>query len=164
MMEVSTEEESSEITTESVHHFYQIMSSSVDTIKNFCEKVPGFSELDKVDQEMLFQAAILELFTLRFAYRLVELDLNGFSNWDNWQLGTEWRQETTMKMTTRMMNLVSSSATDLPSWNLISKWSWDPSGSIRSNDCPNCWFTWRLICRHSHASQLYPSLQVGTLY
>lgn len=72
MMETQESEESSEVTTESIHHFYQIISSSIDTIKTFCEKIPGFSELDKSDQDLLFQSAVLELFTLRFAYRSVK--------------------------------------------------------------------------------------------
>jgi hypothetical protein len=56
---------------ESVHLFYRVFESSLDTIRCFCNKTPGFAELDKRDQEILFQSAIIELFVLRFAYRLV---------------------------------------------------------------------------------------------
>ena len=43
--------------------------TSSETIRAFADKVPGFLELDKTDQEQLYQSALLELFALRFAYR-----------------------------------------------------------------------------------------------
>ena len=38
-------------------------------MRAFCDKCPGFLELEKRDQEILFQSALVELFVLRFAYR-----------------------------------------------------------------------------------------------
>lgn len=52
-----------------VQQFYQLLSSSVDVIKQFAEKIPGYLELTPEDQELLFQSASLELFVLRLSYR-----------------------------------------------------------------------------------------------
>lgn len=52
-----------------VQQFYNLLATSVDVIKYFAEKLPGFSELHAEDQELLFQSASLELFVLRLAYR-----------------------------------------------------------------------------------------------
>lgn len=57
------------IDEESVHLFYRVFESSLDAIRAFCNKTPGFTELDKRDQDILFQSAIIELFVLRFSYR-----------------------------------------------------------------------------------------------
>lgn len=56
---------------ESVRLFYRVFESSIEAIRGFCNNTPGFTELDKRDQDILFQAAIVELFVLRFAYRSV---------------------------------------------------------------------------------------------
>lgn len=53
-----------------VRLFYDILVSSVDVIKCWAEKIPGFHDLCKEDQELLFQSATLELFVLRAAYRV----------------------------------------------------------------------------------------------
>ncbi|UYV68377.1 NR4A2 [Cordylochernes scorpioides] len=64
--------ESDSTTTESerVQQFYNLIVSSIDVIRIFAEKIPGFTELDRADQDLLLQSASLELFALRFAYRL----------------------------------------------------------------------------------------------
>lgn len=54
---------------EKVQQFYHLLTASVDVIKHFAEKLPGFSDLCAVDQELLFQSAALELFVLRLSYR-----------------------------------------------------------------------------------------------
>lgn len=61
-------------TASEVQQFYSLLTSSVDYIKAFSEKIPGFSELDRSDQELLFQSASLELFALRLAYRIRQDD------------------------------------------------------------------------------------------
>lgn len=38
-------------------------------IRGCAEKIPGFTDLPKCDQELLFESAFLELFVLRLAYR-----------------------------------------------------------------------------------------------
>lgn len=38
-------------------------------IRGWAEKIPGFTDLPKCDQELLFESAFLELFVLRLAYR-----------------------------------------------------------------------------------------------
>lgn len=52
-----------------IQQFYNLLTTSVDVFKNFAEKIPGFGELTREDQELLFQSASLELFVLRLAYR-----------------------------------------------------------------------------------------------
>ncbi|XP_014296393.1 nuclear receptor subfamily 4 group A member 2 isoform X1 [Microplitis demolitor] len=54
---------------EKVQQFYSLLATSIDVIHNFAEKIPGFTDLLKEDQELLFQSASLELFILRLAYR-----------------------------------------------------------------------------------------------
>ncbi|XP_077543509.1 putative nuclear hormone receptor HR38 isoform X4 [Haemaphysalis longicornis] len=61
-------------TAAEVQQFYNLLTSSVDVIKTFSEKIPGFNELEKSDQELLFQSASLELFALRLAYRIRQED------------------------------------------------------------------------------------------
>lgn len=54
---------------EKIQQFYTLLTTSVDVIRNFADKIPGFADLHKEDQELLFQSASLELFVLRLAYR-----------------------------------------------------------------------------------------------
>ncbi len=49
--------------------FYGVLTSSIEVIRRFCERIPGIQELCKSDAELLFQSACLELFALRLAYR-----------------------------------------------------------------------------------------------
>lgn len=54
---------------EKVRQFYSLLTTSVDVIRTFADKIPGFTDLKREDQELLFQSASLELFVLRLAYR-----------------------------------------------------------------------------------------------
>lgn len=54
---------------EKVQQFYNLLTTSVDVIRQFAEKIPGYSELLVDDQELLLQSASLELFVLRLSYR-----------------------------------------------------------------------------------------------
>lgn len=54
---------------EKVQQFYNLLTTSVDVIKNFVDKIPGYNDLCLEDQELLFQSASLELFVLRLSYR-----------------------------------------------------------------------------------------------
>ncbi|XP_012229883.1 nuclear receptor subfamily 4 group A member 2 isoform X2 [Linepithema humile] len=54
---------------EKIQQFYNLLTTSIDVIRNFADKIPGFTDLVKEDQELLFQSASLELFVLRLAYR-----------------------------------------------------------------------------------------------
>ncbi|KAK2582208.1 hypothetical protein KPH14_004560 [Odynerus spinipes] len=54
---------------EKIQQFYNLLTTSIDVIRNFADKVPGFTDLPREDQELLFQSASLELFVLRLAYR-----------------------------------------------------------------------------------------------
>ncbi|XP_058980525.1 probable nuclear hormone receptor HR38 [Musca domestica] len=54
---------------EKVQQFYNLLTTSVDVIKQFAEKIPGYSDLTQEDQELLLQSASLELFVLRLSYR-----------------------------------------------------------------------------------------------
>jgi len=52
-----------------ITQFYNLLTSSIDVIRNFCDRIPGITDLSHKDRDLLFQAACLELFTLRLAYR-----------------------------------------------------------------------------------------------
>merc|ERR1740128_1105127 len=60
--------------TARITQFYSLLTSSIDVIRVFCERIPGFGELCRQDREVLFQSSSLELFTLRLAYRIQEDD------------------------------------------------------------------------------------------
>ena len=57
------------LTSENIQNFFGILSSSVDIIKTWAEKVPGFSDLCREDQQLLLNSAMLELISLRLAFR-----------------------------------------------------------------------------------------------
>ncbi|XP_059060612.1 probable nuclear hormone receptor HR38 [Achroia grisella] len=52
-----------------IQQFYSLLTTSIDMIKVFAEKVPGYGDLCPEDREQLFASARLELFVLRLAYR-----------------------------------------------------------------------------------------------
>ena len=52
-----------------ITQFYNLLTSSIDVIRNFSDRIPGILELSAKDRDLLFQSACLELFTLRLAYR-----------------------------------------------------------------------------------------------
>lgn len=54
---------------EKVQQFYNLLTTSVDVIRHFADKLPGYTDLCQEDQELLFQSASLELFVLRLSYR-----------------------------------------------------------------------------------------------
>ncbi|CAB3250081.1 unnamed protein product [Arctia plantaginis] len=54
---------------EVIQQFYTLLTTSIDMIKIFADKVPGYVELCPEDREQLFASARLELFVLRLAYR-----------------------------------------------------------------------------------------------
>ena len=53
-----------------ISQFYNLLTSSIDVIYKFCDKIPGYNDLCKEDRELLFRSACLELFTLRLSHRL----------------------------------------------------------------------------------------------
>ncbi|XP_055386648.1 probable nuclear hormone receptor HR38 [Condylostylus longicornis] len=61
---------------EYVKQFYDLVAKSVDIIKIFKDKIPGYSNLCQHDQDLLFQSASLELFVLRLSYRIKPDDNN----------------------------------------------------------------------------------------
>ena len=56
-----------------ISQFYNLLTSSIDVISKFCDKIPGYNELCKEDRELLFRSACLELFTLRLSHRSVQM-------------------------------------------------------------------------------------------
>uniref|UniRef100_A0A8C5MFL2 Nuclear receptor subfamily 4 group A member 2 n=1 Tax=Leptobrachium leishanense TaxID=445787 RepID=A0A8C5MFL2_9ANUR len=52
-----------------VQQFYDLLSGSLEVIRKWAEKIQGFLELTKEDQDLLLESAFLELFILRLAYR-----------------------------------------------------------------------------------------------
>jgi hypothetical protein len=58
------------LTEEEIRNFYSVLASSADVIRAWSEKLPGFIELCREDQRLLINASILELISLRLAFRL----------------------------------------------------------------------------------------------
>uniref|UniRef100_A0AAJ7SNC0 LOW QUALITY PROTEIN: nuclear receptor subfamily 4 group A member 2 n=1 Tax=Petromyzon marinus TaxID=7757 RepID=A0AAJ7SNC0_PETMA len=54
---------------ESVQQFYELLTGCMDVIRSWVDKLPGWPKLLRDDRELLFEAAFLELFVLRLAYR-----------------------------------------------------------------------------------------------
>ncbi|XP_074032734.1 hormone receptor-like in 38 isoform X1 [Leptinotarsa decemlineata] len=54
---------------EKIQQFYTLLTTSVDVVRNFADKIPGFLDLLPEDRDLLFQSASLELFVLRLSYR-----------------------------------------------------------------------------------------------
>ncbi|XP_059184008.1 nuclear receptor subfamily 4 group A member 2-like [Centropristis striata] len=52
-----------------VLQFYDLLTRSMEVIRGWAQKVPGFTSLPKQDQDLLFYSAFLELFVLRLSYR-----------------------------------------------------------------------------------------------
>ncbi|XP_056887398.1 nuclear receptor subfamily 4 group A member 1-like isoform X2 [Takifugu flavidus] len=52
-----------------IQQFYDLLTGSLDVIRNWAETVPGFTDFCKEDQELLLESAFVELFILRLAYR-----------------------------------------------------------------------------------------------
>jgi hypothetical protein len=55
-----------------IQQFYNVLTSSIEEIRKFCDRIPGINELCRADADLLFQSACLELFALRLAYRYVQ--------------------------------------------------------------------------------------------
>ncbi|XP_066442069.1 nuclear receptor subfamily 4immunitygroup A member 1 isoform X2 [Eleutherodactylus coqui] len=51
-----------------VQQFYDLLSGSLEVIRKWAEKIQGFVELPKEDQDLLLESSFLELFILRLAY------------------------------------------------------------------------------------------------
>lgn len=69
--EPSSGAESPSTEAERIQQFYSLLTSSIEVIRHFAEKIPGYHDLAREDQDLLFQSASLELFVLRVAYRLM---------------------------------------------------------------------------------------------
>ncbi|KAM8902864.1 nuclear receptor subfamily 4 group A member 2-like [Spinachia spinachia] len=52
-----------------VRQFYDLLTRSMEVIRGWAQKIPGFTTLPKHDQDLLFYSAFLELFVLRLSYR-----------------------------------------------------------------------------------------------
>ncbi|XP_038645496.1 nuclear receptor subfamily 4 group A member 2a isoform X1 [Scyliorhinus canicula] len=60
--------------TEHIQQFYDLLTGSMEIIRGWAEKIPGYADLPKEDQNLLFESAFLELFVLRLAYRSNPVD------------------------------------------------------------------------------------------
>ncbi|TMS19100.1 Nuclear receptor subfamily 4 group A member 1 [Larimichthys crocea] len=52
-----------------IQQFYDLLTGSLDVIRNWAETIPGFTDFCTEDQELLVESAFVELFILRLAYR-----------------------------------------------------------------------------------------------
>ena len=59
-------------TAEEIRLFYVAFVQSVEVIKSWAERVPGFKDLCSEDQRLLLHSAMLELLSLRIAFRYVQ--------------------------------------------------------------------------------------------
>ncbi|XP_054717299.1 nuclear receptor subfamily 4 group A member 2-like [Uloborus diversus] len=68
--ETAGQSQESAAAPDQVQQFYELLVSSIEVIRQFADKIPGFADFHKDDQELLFHSASLELFSLRLAYRI----------------------------------------------------------------------------------------------
>ncbi|TMS11013.1 Nuclear receptor subfamily 4 group A member 3, partial [Larimichthys crocea] len=54
---------------EHIQLFYRLLTISMETTRCWADRLPGFSELQRDDQNLLIDSAFLELFVLRLAHR-----------------------------------------------------------------------------------------------
>ncbi|PWA33521.1 hypothetical protein CCH79_00007688 [Gambusia affinis] len=59
---------------EHIQLFYRLLTISMETTRCWAERLPGFAELQRDDQNLLIDSAFLELFVLRLAYRSMLLE------------------------------------------------------------------------------------------
>ncbi|KAM9759073.1 putative nuclear hormone receptor HR38 isoform 1-T4 [Menidia menidia] len=52
-----------------IQQFYDLLSGTLDVLKNWAQAIPGFADFCTEDQELLLESAFVELFILRLAYR-----------------------------------------------------------------------------------------------
>lgn len=52
-----------------VRLFYDLLTRSMEVIRGWAQKIPGFTSLPKQDQDLLFYSTFLEVFVLRLSYR-----------------------------------------------------------------------------------------------
>ena len=50
---------------------HQALLLSLEVIRHWAEKIPGFSELNKDDQNLILETAFLQLFVARLGYRFL---------------------------------------------------------------------------------------------
>ncbi|KAM9722896.1 nuclear receptor subfamily 4 group A member 3 isoform 2-T3 [Menidia menidia] len=60
---------SSSSDAEHIQLFYRLLTISMETTRCWADRLPGFSELQRDDQNLLIDSAFLELFVLRLAHR-----------------------------------------------------------------------------------------------
>ncbi|XP_066547049.1 nuclear receptor subfamily 4 group A member 3 isoform X2 [Amia ocellicauda] len=54
-----------------IQQFYRLLTSSMEVTRAWAERLPGFPELHRDDQNLLIDSAFLQLFVLRLAHRSV---------------------------------------------------------------------------------------------
>lgn len=52
-----------------IKQFYDLLTGTMEVIQKWAEAIPGFHTFGREDQELLLEAAFVELFILRLAYR-----------------------------------------------------------------------------------------------
>uniref|UniRef100_A0A8C9W9V6 Nuclear receptor subfamily 4 group A member 2 n=1 Tax=Scleropages formosus TaxID=113540 RepID=A0A8C9W9V6_SCLFO len=77
--------------TQHIQQFYDLLTGSMEIIRGWAEKIPGFADLPKQDQDLLFESAFLELFVLRLAYRYHHLHSRVFCYFcrETWTKGAQ---------------------------------------------------------------------------
>lgn len=52
-----------------IRQFYNLLTASMEVIRQWANSIPGFSEFCLEDQELLLESAFVELYILRLAFR-----------------------------------------------------------------------------------------------
>lgn len=52
-----------------IRQFYDLLTASMEVIRQWANSIPGFSEFCLEDQELLLESAFVELYILRLAFR-----------------------------------------------------------------------------------------------
>lgn len=61
--------QSEKVDANDIKQFYDLLTETMEVIRKWAEAIPGFRNFCREDQELLLEAAFVELFILRLAYR-----------------------------------------------------------------------------------------------
>nr|XP_015212799.1 PREDICTED: nuclear receptor subfamily 4 group A member 3 isoform X3 [Lepisosteus oculatus] len=65
----ATDQPTASTDAQNIQQFYRLLTSSMEVTRSWADRLPGFSELPRDDQNLLIDSAFLELFVLRLANR-----------------------------------------------------------------------------------------------
>lgn len=60
---------SEKVDADDIKQFYDLLTGTMEVLQKWAEAIPGFCAFSCEDRELLLEAAFVELFILRLAYR-----------------------------------------------------------------------------------------------